>query len=123
MQTYSAKAKTSISRIHTRDLSDNKTFWQTIKPYFSNKELNSNRFFLKEKRNLVSNKKQLATTMYNFFINVTKDLELEEDDSSNANTSEDVLRVFNAHRSVERIRRNIEINEKFSFQQVTEDLV
>ena len=50
-------------------------------------------------------------------------LELEEDDSSNANTSEDVLRVFNAHRSVERIRRNIEINEKFSFQQVTEDLV
>ena len=61
--------------------------------------------------------------MYNFFINVTKDLELDEDDSSNANTSEDVLRVFNAHRSVERIRRNIEINEKFSFQQVTEDLV
>ena len=61
--------------------------------------------------------------MYNFFINVTKDLELEGDDSSNANTSVDVLKAFKAHTSVERIRRNIEINEKFTFQQVTEDLV
>ena len=36
---------------------------------------------------------------------------------------EDVLKVFNAHSSVERIRRNIKFNEKFSFQQVTEDFV
>ena len=36
---------------------------------------------------------------------------------------EDVLKVFNAHPSVERIRRNIKFNEKFSFQQVTEDVV
>ena len=32
-------------------------------------------------------------------------------------------KVLNAHPSVERIRRNIEINEKFIFQQVAKDLV
>ena len=61
--------------------------------------------------------------MNNFFINITKDLELKEGNSNNANTLEDGLKVFNAHPSVERISRNIKINEKFSFQQVTEDLV
>ena len=85
-------------------------FWQTIISYFSNKESNWNRFFLKEKGNLVSNKKQLATIMNNFFINITKDLELDKDNSSNANTLEDVQKVINAHPSVESIRRNNEIN-------------
>ena len=61
--------------------------------------------------------------MNNFFINITKDLELKEGNSNNANTLEDGLKVFNAQPSVERISRNIKINEKFSFQQVTEDLV
>ena len=36
---------------------------------------------------------------------------------------QEVLKIFNNHPSVEKIRRNIKINEKFSFQQVTEDLV
>ena len=61
--------------------------------------------------------------MNNFFINITKDLVLKEDNSSNANTLEDVLTFFNGHSRVETIRRNIKIDEKFSFQQVIEDLV
>ena len=96
-----------------RDLSDNKKFWKKIKPYFSNKGLNSNRLFLKEKGNLVSNEKQPATIMNNFFINITKDSELKEDNSSNANTLEDVLEVFDAYPTFERIRRNIKINVNF----------
>ena len=58
-----------------------------------------------------------------FLYYITKDLEKKEDNSSNANTLKDVLKVFNAYPSVRRIRRNIEINLNFSFQQVTEDLV
>ena len=95
-----------------RVLSDNKKFWKTIKPYFSNKGLNSNRLFLKEKGNPVSNEKQLATIMNNFFINITKDLELKEDNSSNASTLENVLKVFDAYPTFEKFRRNIKSNEK-----------
>ena len=50
-----------------------------MKPYFSNKGLNSNKLLLKEKGNLVSDEKELATIMNNFFINITKDLELKKD--------------------------------------------
>ena len=106
-----------FQNLDIRYLSDNKKFWKTTKPYFSNKELYSNNIFLfKEKGHLVSNEKQLATIINNFFINITKDLELKEDNSRNAYTLEDMLKVFNTHQSVE---RNIKINEKFSFQQAT----
>ena len=75
-----------------RDLSDNKKFWKTINPYFSNKRLSSIKLFQKETGNLVLNEKQLANIVNNFFINITKDLELKEDNSSNADTFEDVLK-------------------------------
>ena len=61
--------------------------------------------------------------MNSFFINLTKGLGLKEDDESNANTLEDVLDGFTSHSSIERIRRTVKTNEKFSFQPVREDLV
>ena len=61
--------------------------------------------------------------MKSFFINITKGLELKEDNKSNANTLEDVLNGFNSHPSIERIRRTVKTNEKFPFQPVPEDLV
>ena len=57
--------------ITVKDVSDNRKFWKTIKPYFSYKGLNSNKLLLKEKGNLVSDEKELATIMNNFFINIT----------------------------------------------------
>ena len=61
--------------------------------------------------------------MKSFFINITKGLELKEDNKSNANTLEDVLNGFNSHPSIERIRRTVKTNEKVPFQPVPEDLV
>ena len=49
--------KDYFQNLNLQDFSDNRKFWKTIKPYFSNKGLNSNKFLLKEKRNLVSNEK------------------------------------------------------------------
>ena len=118
------KTKTGyFQKLNIHDLSENRKFWKIIKPYFTINRLNSHKPFLKEKGNLVSNEKQLATIMNSFFINITKGLELKEDNESNANTLEDVLDAFSSHPSIERIRRTIKTNEKFSFQPVPEDLV
>ena len=66
------KTKTEyFKNLNVKDLSDNRKFWKTIKPYFSYKGLNSNKLLLKEKGNLVSDEKELATIMNNFFINIT----------------------------------------------------
>ena len=50
----------------------------SLRRYFSN----SNNMFLKEKGELVSDEKQLASIMNKFFINITKSLNLEEDQRS-----------------------------------------
>ena len=118
------KTKTGyFQKLNIHDLSDNRKFWKMIKPYFTIKGLNSNKIFLKEKGNLVSNEKPLATIMNSFFINITRGLELKEDNETNTNTLEDMLEVFSSHPSIERIRRTVKTNEKFSFQPVSEDLV
>ena len=66
---------------------------ETTKPYFSNKGLNSNKLLLKEKGNLVSDEKELATIINNFFINIVTDLELKKVSKSKLNNLEDVLKV------------------------------
>ena len=69
--------KDYFQNLNIRNLSDNRKFWKAIKPYFSNKRLNSKNFSLK-KGNLVSNEKQLATITNSFFINITKGLKLKK---------------------------------------------
>ena len=51
-----------------------KKIWKTIKPYFRNKGLISNKMLLKEKGELLSDKKELAFIMNKFLINITKSL-------------------------------------------------
>ena len=71
--------KEYFQNLNVKDLSDNKTFWKTIKPYFSKKGLNSNKMLLKEKGELVLDEKQLASIMNKLLINTTKSLKLKED--------------------------------------------
>ena len=89
--------KEYFQNLNVKDLSDNKTFWKTIKPYFSNKGLNSNKMLLKEKGELVSDEKQLASIMNKFFINITKSLKLKEDLGSSPVTLNDILEKFIFH--------------------------
>ena len=82
---------------------------------------NSKQLLLKEKDNLVSDEKELATIMNNFFINTTKDLELKKD--SKLNNLEDILKAFESHSSIEKIKKAINTTEKFSFHDVKDEVV
>ena len=110
------KTKTEyFKNLNVKDLSDNRKFWKIIKPYFSNKGLNSIKLLLKKKGNLVSDEKELATIMNNFFINITKDVELKKDSKSKLNNLEDILEAFESHPSIEKIKKAINTTQKFSF--------
>ena len=82
----------------------------------SNKDVNSSNLLLKEKGNLVSDGKELATIMNNFFINMAKDLELKKDSKGTLNNLEDILKAFKSHRSIEKIKKAVNTTEKFSFR-------
>ena len=76
---------------------------------------------MKEKGNHVSDEKELATIMNNFFINIMEDLELKKDSKGKLNDLEDILKAFEYHPSIEKIKKAINTTEKFSFSNVKDD--
>ena len=102
--TFSVKLKQN-KNLNLKDLSDNRRFWKTIKPCFSNKGLNSKKLLLKEKGNLVSDKKELANIMNNFFINITKNQEMKKDGKGKLNNLKYILKAFESHPSIEKIKK------------------
>ena len=74
-----------FQKLNLKDLSDNRKFWKTINPFFSNKVLNSNKLMLKENSRLISKEKELATVMNTFFVNITESLDLKKHDDSSLN--------------------------------------
>ena len=72
------KTKTEyFQKLNVKDLSDNRKFWKTIKPFFSNKGLNSNKLMLKENR-LITEEKELATVMNTFFCRHNREFRSKE---------------------------------------------
>ena len=78
---------------------------------------------LKEKGELVSDEKQLASIMNKFFINIRKSLKLKEDQGSPPVTLNEILKKFIFHPSIDKIRKTYESNKNLSFQQVTKEHV
>ena len=100
-------------------MTDNKTFWKIIKPFFSTKEVNSNKLILREEDVLITDEKALATMMKKYFVNITTDLDLKRDSETLSDTSTSVssiLERFHCHQSI------LKINN-FSFHVVIEDEV
>ena len=63
-----------FKNLNLNDVTGNKTFWRTIKPYFNEKGSGSDRIALSENESVLTNEKEIANTMNNYFIYITKHL-------------------------------------------------
>ena len=61
-----------------KQVSNNKLFWKSVKPFFDDKGSNSSKITLEEENKIISDEKKSANTMNNYFINVTKTLNLKK---------------------------------------------
>ena len=60
-------------------ITDNKTFWKTISPLFSNKRYSANsRITLLNNEDVLSEESKVADTFNEFFSNVVKELKTEK---------------------------------------------
>ena len=55
-----------------KQISDNKLFWKSLKPFYSDKGSNSSKITLLEENNIINDEEEIANIMNNYFINVTK---------------------------------------------------
>ena len=66
----------SILHIDTKNISDNKTFWKTVKPFISNKCRSSENIILVKGDDTISDKGQVVNIFNEFFANVVKNLNI-----------------------------------------------
>ena len=72
-----------FNALNIKQVSDNKLFWRNVKPFFNDKGSNSSRITLVEENNIISDKEKIANVMNNYFTNVTKTLNLIDDENHN----------------------------------------
>ena len=67
-----------FNNIDIKSVRDTKKFWKAIRPGFSNKGLNFNKVFLSEKGRLIKDPAVIATTMRDYFVNITETIGLKQ---------------------------------------------
>ena len=117
--------KNVFANIDAKDTTDNKTFWQTIKTFFSDKTLVSDQNTLTNNDEIISHYENIAKTFSDFFSNVVKDLNLKFDESflnQNLGLIENPalrdLKRYKNHPSIKGIERNVK-KRNFSFSLAT----
>ena len=55
-----------------KDLNYSKRYWEKLKPFFSDKGLQTNNIILKNKNRLFTDVSIIANTCNNYFVNITK---------------------------------------------------
>ena len=105
---------------------DNKTFWKTIKPFFTDKDVNHDNITLVENEETVSDNKEISETLNNFFSEVVTNLNLPQyhDPTVNVDDIEDpvarTVEKYKNHPSIRLIKENYRnTNNTFHFENVS----
>ena len=124
---YKKERKNYYESLDMNNLTDNKKFWDTIKPIFSNKAKGSSNITLVEDKKLITSEKEVAETLNKHFIESVR--KLVENDSSSAYITENstktdpiskIIDKFRYHPSILSIKKNVK-SMKFSFEHFSEE--
>ena len=69
--------KAYFEKLNLKEISDNKTFWKTAWPYFSDKDNKSSKIILAENNIVIADEKRVAELKNKYFLNITKKLNLK----------------------------------------------
>ena len=113
--------KKYFNNLNTKKITDNKTFWRTVVPTFSNKNSKSDKIILNEEGKTISDEKELCRTFSTYFANIVSELQIPriQDNASNIKSNHDpalaAINTFHNHPSVVNIKQR-EFNSTFTFK-------
>ena len=64
--------KEYFENLNLNSITDNKKFWKSVKPNFTNKTKKNEKIILVENENIISENKEIAEIMNDYFVNITK---------------------------------------------------
>ena len=74
---FKREKKKFYNNIDISLVTDNKKFWQTVRPLFSEKHFSKRKLILVEDDNIVSKDSAVAETMNTFFSNIVQNLDIK----------------------------------------------
>ena len=106
------------------NFTDNKKFWNTVKPLFSNSGGGSQKITLVKDDKIISSDKEVAETFNDFFKNSVKSLNISENNCLKTDTKNltDPIKIaikkFEKHPSIIDIKEMADLGTEFSFSKV-----
>ena len=82
--------------LNEKDITENKKFWKTVKPFLSDKSINSDKIHLNENGELINSESKTAEVLNEFFSNIVKNLKIPEYENLNPNFEKVKDPVFKA---------------------------
>ena len=70
--------KTFFEALNINEITDNRKFWKTVKPSFTDKYKTTNNIILTEKNEILNDNKKFSNTFSEYFTNIIKGLNLHE---------------------------------------------
>ena len=94
--------KRNLANLDTKNISYNKIVSQAVKPFFTDKTLDSDQFTLTNNDEIISDDENIATFINKFFLNVVNSLNLKVNKSL-LNQNVDLIKYF-VMRALKRIK-------------------
>ena len=119
---YKRERKSFYSQLNLKNVTDNKKFWATVNPFFSNKGGNKEDIVLVNGDEIISDNAKTAQIFNDFFKNCVNSLDISENkflltDSANVLGYVDkAIKNFENHPSIQSIKENVQVELDFQFQ-------
>ena len=72
--------RSCCSNLNKKNVTDNRKFWKTVKPVLSNKFDNNEKITLVDNEKIITNDKEVAKVLNEFFSNIIKTLNIPNKD-------------------------------------------
>ena len=117
---YKKERRRYYERLDLKNVTDNKEFRKTVKPFLSDKVKTFLKISLAEKGEIISGEAKVANSFSNFFENAIHSLGIKANKHSQENydfknPAEIAIKKSEQHPSIDLINKNITNNENFHF--------
>ena len=119
--------KDYFETLDIKSVTDNKMFWKTAAPLFSNKSKASNKITLSENEKLIMNDQKCAEVFDNYFSSIVKELNIPINQNllNDASIFEDpiiaTVHKYERYMSILKIKEKVKKHDLFSFYHVNPD--
>ena len=118
--------KSYFESLNTKKITDNRTFWKTVVPLFTNKASRGEKIILNEAEKHISDDKKICTVLNNFFLDVVSDLKIPDYcnyfTQKSTHSLSTITETFEKHLSILNFIKR-KFDSVFSFRKNTQEVV